>query len=439
MTQENPWKKRFERERAARKEAEKLLEIKSSEIYDMNKNLEDLVCERTLKLEKALKDANIAKEVKSNFLANMSHEIRTPMNAILGFLQLLSKDELTKSQRGYLEIINASAETLLSTLNDILDFSKIEKDKVDLELMEVESVVGFKNCMLLYANSAEEKNINFKYNIDENIHYCLYMDMHKLRQIMSNLITNAIKFTDAHKNVEIDIVLKRDMENSQALQFSVKDQGIGIAKENQDKIFDAFLQADNSTNRIYGGTGLGLSISASLIKIMGGELSIESEISKGSIFSFELEFDKCKKKNKYINEHESIDKAIIQDINKELKILIADDYEFNQILITEMLKTFGIKCDICEDGQMAVELALKNSYDVILMDINMPILNGMEAAKILKNTHHLKTPVIALTANAMEGDKEKFLEAGMDDYIAKPVDIDILAKVLGKYIPIDQI
>ncbi len=438
MNEDNLWKKRFERERAARKEAEKLLEKKSSEIYDMNKNLEQLVYKRTIELEEALKDANIAKETKSNFLANMSHEIRTPMNGILGFSQLIAKGELNESQRKYINIINSSTQTLLSIINDILDYSKMENGKVDIELIEVEPFIEFKNCFMLYDNSAKEKNIHYKLTIDTNIDHCLYMDIHKIKQIISNLITNAIKFTDSHKSVEVIIALKRNTDSSQILDFSVKDQGIGIAIENQDKIFEAFLQADNSTTRRFGGTGLGLSISSSLLHIMGGELKIESTPNKGSTFFFELEFEKCNQKSKYTSEHKNIDKVASQNINQEAKILVADDYEFNQILITEILKTLGIDFDICENGEIAVELALKNNYDAILMDINMPILNGIEATHILKNTYHLKTPIIALTANAMAGDKEKFIESGMDDYISKPIEIDILIKVLEKYISINH-
>jgi len=439
MSEYSPWEKRFERERAARKEAEKILESKSSEIYEMNKNLENLVYKRTIELEEALKKANIAKVSKANFLANMSHEIRTPMNGILGFTQLIAQGDLNKSQREYINIVNSSTKTLLSIIDNILDYSKNESEKVNIEIQKVELFMELKNCFMLYDRTAKTKNINYRFSMDKNIHHCLYMDIHKINQIISNLITNAIKFTDINKNVEVNIELKSNEDSSQVLRFSVKDQGIGIAPENIDKIFEAFQQADNSTTRKFGGTGLGLSISSSFVNAMGGELKVESELNQGSVFFFELEFEKCHKENNHTSENKSVNKVISEKINKKVKVLIADDYEFNQILAGEILKSFGIEFDICDDGEKAVEFALKNNYDAILMDVNMPILNGIEATQILKNTHHLKTPIIALTANAIAGDKEKFLEAGMDDYISKPIEIDTLVKVLGKYISINEI
>jgi len=439
MSEYSPWKKRFERERAARKESEKILESKSSEIYELNKNLEKLVYKRTLELEEALQKANIANVSKANFLANMSHEIRTPMNGILGFTELIAKGDLNKSQREYINIVNSSTKTLLSIINNILDYSKNESEKVNIELIKVEPFMELKNCFMLYDSMAKAKNINYRFNIDKNIHHYLYMDIYKVHQVISNLITNAIKFTDVDKDVEVNIEVKSDEDSSQVLRFSVKDQGIGIAPENIDKIFEPFTQADDSTTRKFGGTGLGLSITSSFVNAMGGKLKVESELNQGSVFFFELEFEKCNDESNHTSENKSINKVISEKINKKAKVLIVDDYEFNQILAGEILKSFGIEFDICDDGEKAVEFALKNNYDAILMDVNMPILNGLNATRILKNTHHLKTPIIALTANAIAGDKEKFLQAGMDDYISKPIEIDILVKVLGKYIPINEI
>jgi len=241
MIEENPWKKRFERERAARKEAEQLLEAKSAEVYEINKNLEKLVYERTIALEEALKSANIAKEAKSNFLAKMSHEIRTPMNGIIGFTQLISQTDLNEKQEEYINIITSSTQTLLSVINDILDYSKIESGKLVPEIIETNILEELNNIFSLFKNSAKAKNINYILSIDDKIDTFLYSDIHKIKQVVSNLINNALKFTPENKKVSLNISLLKDDLEYQEIVFYVEDEGIGIPHDKQKKIFEGYL------------------------------------------------------------------------------------------------------------------------------------------------------------------------------------------------------
>ncbi|KAB7883060.1 ATP-binding protein [Poseidonibacter ostreae] len=432
MTEESPWEKRFRRERKARKEAEELLEKKSSEVYNINKNLEKSIYERTLELEEALKIATTAKEIKSNFLANMSHEIRTPMNGILGFTELLLKTKLDEKQKKYLDIVESSTKTLMSIINDILDFSKIESGKTVIDSVKVDIKKELKNNILLFSENAQKKEIVYTFNIDEKIADFLYVDIHKLKQVLSNLITNAIKFTNKNKKININIELKNNSINKQKLLFSVQDEGCGIPFEKQDKIFEAFMQADNSTTREFGGTGLGLNISSTIVKLLAGELKLESKENIGSTFYFELELEKTQNDEQVTEEY--LDLKISKNKTTEnLNILVVDDNEINSLLISEILKDLNINFELAQNGQIAIDKCKEEEFDIILMDINMPILNGIEATYILKNEYKLKTPIIALTANSLEGDKEKFINYGMDDYLSKPFNVDKFIDILNKF------
>ena len=366
------------------------------------------------KINEHIQEIERLSKVKSEFLANMSHEIRTPLNAILGFIKIM-KDEDDGKFAKYLNIIDSSSQTLLTIINDILDLSKIEAGKLKIEFIDFHSEELF-TAIELFEQKAKEKSIDYKIKFI-NVPEFLYSDIHRLKQIISNLISNAIKFTPENKKVEVTIEY-----NNENLYVEVADEGIGIPKEKLTTIFDAFSQADASTTRQFGGTGLGLTISYRLVDMLGGKLKVESELNKGSKFFFSIP----------IKQGKNFTSNKINSINlKNLKILLAEDNQANQMFMKIILDKLNITYDIANNGLEAVKLAQKNSYDLILMDINMPIMGGEEATKEIRKFNNI--PIIALTANSLDGDKEKFLKAGMNDYLSKPLDIEKLKNILHKY------
>ncbi len=377
-------------------------------------------------MKKAKNEAEKANQAKSEFLANMSHEIRTPLNAIFGFIKILQNRNLDDKSKEYLDIIHKSGKSLLAIINDILDLSKIESHKLEIEKIPVDINKEIDYICKLYLTSAKEKNIKLIVDMDKIDRYII-TDPIRLRQIIINLLSNAIKFSPKNSIIIIKVKLKNNK-----LFISIKDEGIGIEESKQQKIFEAFAQADTSTTRKYGGTGLGLTISYKLAILLGGELKLKSEVDKGSEFYFEIPaiFG-----NKIVKEK----KISYNKKNKfDIYALIVEDNKANQMFMGVVLKQMGIKFDIANNGLEAVKIYQKNynKYDVILMDENMPIMNGLEATKKIvdyeKENNISHTPIIAVTANALKGDKEKFLEV-MDGYIPKPVDIDKLKEVLSKF------
>lgn len=359
-----------------------------------------------------------AEKSKEQFLANMSHEIRTPLNAIMGFIKLLKEEHINLH---YLDIIDNSSKSLLKIINDILDFSKIESGKLDVEYHDFDPTNEFNATRDLFSAKCSEKSIQLHTDF-QNISNPLYGDSLRIKQVLNNLLSNAIKFTPKNKNIYLSI----KYENN-SLYISIRDEGIGISNEYQKTIFESFTQADISTTRKYGGTGLGLSISSSLVKLMGGELKVKSQVDEGSTFYFSLPL----KLGKPIPKQKNIENKV--DFS-HLKTLLVEDNKSNQLFMRVLFKKINIKFDIANDGLEAIEQFKNNKYDFILMDENMPNMNGMKATKEIlryeKKKKLIHTPIIALTANAFRGDKEKFLKAGMDWYLTKPLDKEVLISTI---------
>jgi len=366
------------------------------------------------------KVAEEATRQKSQFLANMSHEIRTPLNAIMGFITLLEEKESDETKLKYLKIIKNSSDSLVQIINDILDISKIESGKLKIEPYNFNPYDNLITIAELFQAKAAEKKIDFKIKYNNNMPNMLYGDALRIKQIFTNLLSNAIKFTP-EKSIVKCVVWYKDGK----LNIMVKDYGIGISEEKQKSIFEPFTQADGSTERVYGGTGLGLTISLELSRMLGGELTLKSKEGKGSIFKLSIPMP--------LGEEETGD-AYEEDMDLQGHILIVEDYEANRMFLSIILDNAGLTYEMAHDGVEAIEKFKTGSFDLILMDENMPNLGGMDATKeILKieqerSLHH--TPVISLTANALQGDRERFLEAGFDDYLTKPIDPDLLLKTM---------
>lgn len=378
-------------------------------------------------LEESKQQAEESARLKSSFLAGMSHEIRTPIHGVSGVLQLLGKTKLNDDQRHYLSLATFSVESLLHIVNDILDFSKIEAGQLHIENTAFNLTQELETLKSQYALSCQEKGLELGFTVSLSGYENVIGDAIRFRQIMSNLIGNAIKFTDSGR-VDVDIRLREESKHALRLTGQVTDTGIGIAKEKLPGIFDVFTQEDNSTARKYGGTGLGLSISKQLCELMGGGISVESEKGHGSKFLFSIilrVIDSDMKTNE-----QAIAPATTTLITKKQKILIVEDNEINQVIVREQLRNHDTHSAI--SGQEAIDI-LRNeaaTFDLILMDCQMPIMDGFEATQRIRSgqagERYKNVPIIALTANAMKGDKEQCFNAGMNDYLGKPFDVDDL-------------
>jgi CheY-like chemotaxis protein/nitrogen-specific signal transduction histidine kinase len=388
------------------------------------KKLEYKVHERTKELEIAVNSAQKANEAKSAFLANMSHEIRTPLNGVMGLIDIVLKTSLTQKQRNYLQKAKISSKSLLYVINDILDFSKIEAGKLDIEyrdFMLKETVEIVKDT---FEHIARQKGLKLNLEFDDSLQ--LKGDNLRIIQILSNFVSNAIKFT-SEGSVTIKIYTIEQTSKNIKLMFEVIDTGIGINEQIQKNLFQEFTQADSSTTRKFGGTGLGLAISKKLVELMNGEIGIYSNEGEGSKFYFSLKFEKI-----FISENNK-DKNI-KTIDKNFKdklILIVEDNETNQIVISGLLEESELTYDFANNGKEAVDMYDKKNYDLILMDIQMPIMSGLEASQIIRKKDK-NIPIIALTAGVMKEDIENTKEAGMNGYLSKPIDYDELIKKLAE-------
>jgi len=376
--------------------------------------------EAQLKAETATIIAENAVKAKQQFLSNMSHEIRTPMNAIIGFTKVVLKTEINDKQREYINAIKTSGDALIVLINDILDLAKVDAGKMIFEKTPFKVQSSISTMLHLFETKIQEKNLMLTKIYDENIPEVVVGDPIRLHQIILNLVSNAVKFTSTGE-ITMDVQLVSQDDETATVQFSVIDTGIGILHTKIDHVFDDFQQATSGTSRVYGGTGLGLAIVKQLVESQGGSIHVKSELGKGSTFSFILHFLKT-------TEDVAVDTELLE-LNteiKHIKVLVVEDIALNQLLMKTLLDDFGFERDIAGNGKIAIEKLRTKTYDIILMDLQMPEMNGFEATTYIRNEMKSNIPIIALTADVTTVDLDECKQVGMNDYIAKPIDERLL-------------
>jgi two-component system, sensor histidine kinase len=396
----------------------------------------------TQALENAKGLAEEANHRKSMFLANMSHEIRTPMNGIIGMQQLLQMSELNDAQGQYVDASLFSANKLLKIINDILDQSKIEAGKLDVEAVSFHLRHELETAIRLWSSNCQSKNINFNFYIDDSVPDVVKGDPTRLNQVLTNLLGNAYKFTMPMGDIKFRVSATELADESYRLDFSIKDSGVGISDAEIEHIFDSFAQADVSTTREFGGSGLGLSISRQLIQLMGGDVYVSSEKNKGTLFTFYV-FMKAGDLQSCAAEEDAENIKFQQD-KFSGKVLVAEDNTINAMVVERLLKKLGVTVDVVVNGEQALDAVKKYDYHLILMDCNMPVLDGYQATEKIRrwesekgvaadSTSHL--PIMAVTANAFKEDEIKCREHGMDDHLAKPITVEALVEKLQRWLP----
>ena len=435
----NLLKRKLEREKLARKQAEQILEAKALELFrandaltKLNEGLEDQIKQRTADLNIALERAEKAQKAEQQFLANMSHEIRTPLNAIIGMSHLLKKSDLDQKQKEYLDIVADSAGILKGLVSDILDMSKIDSGQAEANISTFDLGKSLGRLLKAFSIRAKEKALVLKSDLVENDKYFVQSDKQWLNQILINLLSNAIKFT-SEGEIELTVKEVEKFEDSSTFFFEVSDTGIGMDQSEKEKVFSEFKQANSEISNKYGGTGLGLSIATKLVSLLGGNLEVESQKGKGSKFFFSLPLS-------YTSEKPITGDKIVEDRNlefKNAKVLVVEDNLMNQKYIGTLLNSWGLKFDLAENGKLAIDKYQEKDFDLVFMDISMPVMDGYDSTKGIRALSKKQVPIIALTASNLLSKKELALQSGMSDFLAKPFTPDELLSVIHKNLNVE--